>query len=55
MKVNDYVVLHPQVAVATRQRRRGTRDHTDVGYTPNLMPTAPKRQRKPKYPYTPGN
>ena len=27
--------------------------HTDVGYTPTVLPTNPKRQTRPRDPYTP--
>ncbi|XP_066319188.1 uncharacterized protein [Miscanthus floridulus] len=30
-------------------------DRIDVGFTPNVLPSRPKRQRRPRYPYTPGS
>ena len=36
----------------TTARRR---DHTDVGFTPNVLPSRPKRQQRPRYPYTLGS
>lgn len=30
------------------------RDRKDVGFTPNVLPLRPKRQWRPRYPYTPG-
>ena len=41
--------------LAGYDRTHQQRDHTDIGYTPNVLPTNPKRQRHPRDPYTPGS
>jgi hypothetical protein len=38
-----------------RQRERQQRDRTDVGWRSNVVPTNPRRQRRPRDPYTPGD
>lgn len=38
-----------------RQRERQQRDRTDVGWTSNVVPTNPRRRRRPRDPYTPGD
>jgi hypothetical protein len=38
-----------------RQRERQQRDRTDVGWRSNVVPTNPRRRRRPRDPYTPGD
>ncbi|XP_066323345.1 stress response protein NST1-like [Miscanthus floridulus] len=49
------VPLGTQGASQGTSRTHRQRDHTDVGYTPNVLPTNPKRQRRLRDPYTPGS
>lgn len=37
------------------RRKKSHRDRADVGYTPNMLSTQPKRARKPKALFTPGS
>lgn len=51
-----FAMLWLQVLTQKHQFRWDDRKHdrTDVGFTPNVLPTQPKKQRRQQTRYTPG-